>query len=205
VAPIPGWDTTQIEDKVSRRPGVETDITTRAIYNESTCTLSGQLRFLSPFPLDAESGSPDTWTVLLGKRPSSVRRSMLHLTHWTRKESLFLKVAQRTETGVRVENGAHLRALCPRDILSMPIFNQPVLVKLIVFVRFSLWIMWETSFCTIVWSVHSIFIEIEKNIAKNIKTCLEAIGTTPGYTFQSKQNSPSFGRDVTRLASAYSR
>jgi len=35
------------------------------------CTLSGQLRFLSPFPLDAESGSPDTWTALLGKRPSS--------------------------------------------------------------------------------------------------------------------------------------
>ena len=48
------------------------------------------------------------------------------------------KVAQRTETGVRVENGAHLRALCPRDILSMPIFNQPVLIKLIVLVRFSL-------------------------------------------------------------------
>jgi len=64
-----------IKDKVSRRPGVETDVTTRAIYNESTCALSGQLRFLSPFPLDAESGSPDTWTALLGKRPSSVRRS----------------------------------------------------------------------------------------------------------------------------------
>jgi len=118
---------------------------------------------------------------------------MLHLTHWTRKESLFLKVAQRTETGVRVKNGAHLRVLCPRDILSMPIFNQPVLIKLIVFVRFSLWIMWETSFCRIVWSVHSIFIEIERNIAKNIKICLEAIGTTPGITFQSKQNSPAFG------------
>jgi len=44
----------------------------------------------------------------------------------------------RTETGVRMENGAHLRALCPRDILSIPIFNQPVLIKLIVFVRFSL-------------------------------------------------------------------
>ena len=39
---------------------------------------------------------------------------------------------------MRVENGAHLRALCPRDILSMPIFNQPVLIKLIVFVQFSL-------------------------------------------------------------------
>jgi len=120
------------KDKVSRRPGVETDITTRAIYNESTCTLSGQLHLLSPFPLDAESGSPDTWNALLGKRPSSVRRSiklylytfyqflpwriqilgtlspqyqwpsMLHLTHWTRKESLFLKVGQRTETGVCV-------------------------------------------------------------------------------------------------------
>ena len=64
------------KDKVSRRPGVETDITTRAIYNESTRTLSGQLRFLSPFPLDAESGSPDTWSALLGKRPSSVRRSI---------------------------------------------------------------------------------------------------------------------------------
>jgi len=30
----------RIKDKVSRLPGVETDITTRAIYNESTCTLS---------------------------------------------------------------------------------------------------------------------------------------------------------------------
>jgi len=65
-----------IKDKVSRRPGVEIDITTRAIYNESPCTLSGQLRFFSSFPLDAESGSPDTWTALLGKRPSSVRRSI---------------------------------------------------------------------------------------------------------------------------------
>ena len=55
------------KDKVSRRPGVETDITTRAIYNESTCTLSGHPSFLSPFPLDVESGSPDTWTALLGK------------------------------------------------------------------------------------------------------------------------------------------
>ena len=39
---------------------------------------------------------------------------------------------------VCVENGAHLRASCPSDILSMPIFNQPMLIKLIVFVRFSL-------------------------------------------------------------------
>jgi len=38
----------------------------------------------------------------------------------------------------RVAIGAHLTALCPRDILSMPIFNQPVRIKLIVFVRFSL-------------------------------------------------------------------
>jgi len=51
-----------------------------------------------------------------------------------KEESLFLKVEQRTETGVRVENGAHLRALCPCDILSMPISNQPVLIKLVVFV-----------------------------------------------------------------------
>jgi len=65
-----------VKDKVSQRPGVETDITTHTIYNESTCTLSGQLHFLSPFPLDTESGSLDTWTALLGKRPSSVRRSI---------------------------------------------------------------------------------------------------------------------------------
>jgi len=49
-----------------------------------------------------------------------------------------LKSRTANETGVHVENGAHLRALCPRDILSIPIFNQSVLTNLIVFVRFSL-------------------------------------------------------------------
>ena len=46
---------------------------------ESACTLSGQLCFLSSFPLDVESGSPDTWTAMLGKRPSLFRSIKLYV------------------------------------------------------------------------------------------------------------------------------